>query len=66
MCENDIRGEYLKEAVSDEKRRREILNAVLSSAVCWEIVRSKPFEDAKRRISAFVENLLNEEKAKRG
>ncbi|MCU4139902.1 MAG: Siroheme synthase [Methanophagales archaeon] len=58
-----LRG-HLKEAVSDEKRRREILNAVLSSVVCWEFVRTEPFEDAKRRISAFVEDLLSEKRVK--
>ena len=51
--QKDLR-EYLKEKIDDERRRKEILNFVLSDSDCWSTL-DEPIEVAKRRIMRIVE-----------
>lgn len=46
--------EFLKEKISDGKRRREILTSVLSDSDCWGAL-DEPVEVAKERIFKIVE-----------
>jgi precorrin-2 dehydrogenase/sirohydrochlorin ferrochelatase len=51
--QKDLR-EYLQEKIDDERRRKEILNFVLSDSDCWSAL-DEPIEVAKRRIVRIVE-----------
>ena len=50
--QSHLRG-YLKERIKDEKRRREILNHVLSDPECWTAL-DEPVEVAEERILRIV------------
>jgi len=50
--QSHLRG-YLKEKIKEEKRRREILNSVLSDPECWAAL-DAPVEDAEKLILKIV------------
>ncbi len=52
LIQSNLRG-YLKERIKDEKRRREILNSVLSDPECWAAL-DAPVEVAEKLILKIV------------